>query len=259
MLQALFWGLVTSGSLLVGAVLALALRPGGRTIGLALAFGSGALISAVAYDLVLDAFDDGAGGVAGDRTDRGSARLLRRGRRDRPYGRARAQERARGAPGRRRAAGDRARRGAGRDSRVDRARGDPRRGWRGVGRLRRGRALLEPARGHLGLERAWPRRAGRGTASSRCGRSWSPRRRGRGRRVRAVRRGRGARRVVRPRVRGGGGPRDARRHDDAGGVRARRPRRRPDDDARVRGRLRARAGRAEAPRADAPVRRAPPY
>jgi ZIP family zinc transporter len=57
MLQALFWGLVTSGSLLVGAMLALALRPSPRTIGLALAFGSGALISAVAYDLVLDAFE----------------------------------------------------------------------------------------------------------------------------------------------------------------------------------------------------------
>lgn len=57
MLQALLWGLVTSGSLLVGAVLALALRPSRRTIGLALAFGSGALISAVAYDLVLDAFE----------------------------------------------------------------------------------------------------------------------------------------------------------------------------------------------------------
>ncbi|MGL6279446.1 MAG: ZIP family zinc transporter, partial [Gaiella sp.] len=57
MAEALLWGLVTSGSLLVGAALALAVRPGHRLIGLALAFGSGALISAVAYDLVLDAFD----------------------------------------------------------------------------------------------------------------------------------------------------------------------------------------------------------
>lgn len=54
MLEAAFWGLVTAGSLWVGAALAL-LRPGHRWIGLAMAFGSGALIAAVAYELVLDA------------------------------------------------------------------------------------------------------------------------------------------------------------------------------------------------------------
>ncbi len=55
MLEAAFWGLVTAGSLWVGAALAVA-RPGQRWIGLAMAFGSGALIAAVAYELVQDAF-----------------------------------------------------------------------------------------------------------------------------------------------------------------------------------------------------------
>ena len=54
MAEAAFWGLVTAGSLWVGAALAL-LRPPSRFIGLAMAFGSGALIAAVAYELVLDA------------------------------------------------------------------------------------------------------------------------------------------------------------------------------------------------------------
>ena len=57
MLEAAFWGLVTAGSLWIGAVLALTARPGARGIGLALAFGSGALIAAVAYELVIDAFE----------------------------------------------------------------------------------------------------------------------------------------------------------------------------------------------------------
>ncbi len=54
MLEAALWALVTAGSLWVGAALAL-LRPPARVIGLAMAFGSGALIAAVAYELVLDA------------------------------------------------------------------------------------------------------------------------------------------------------------------------------------------------------------
>jgi zinc transporter, ZIP family len=54
MLEAAFWGLVTAGSLWVGAALA-TLRPSARLIGLAMAFGSGALIAAVAYELVLEA------------------------------------------------------------------------------------------------------------------------------------------------------------------------------------------------------------
>ena len=54
MLEAAFWGLVTAGSLWVGAALAL-LRPPSRAIGLAMAFGAGALIAAVSYELVLEA------------------------------------------------------------------------------------------------------------------------------------------------------------------------------------------------------------
>ncbi len=57
--EAAFWGLVTAGSLWVGAAFAL-LRPPPRSIGLAMAFGAGALIAAVAYELVLEAVDTNA-------------------------------------------------------------------------------------------------------------------------------------------------------------------------------------------------------
>ena len=57
MLGAAFWGLVTAGSLWVGALIAIYARPRSRWIGLAMAFGSGALIAAIAYELVLDAFE----------------------------------------------------------------------------------------------------------------------------------------------------------------------------------------------------------
>ena len=56
MLEALFWGLVTAGSLWVGSALAAYARLSQRMIGLAMAFGAGALIAAVAYELVIDAF-----------------------------------------------------------------------------------------------------------------------------------------------------------------------------------------------------------
>jgi len=61
MLEAALWGLVTAGSLWIGAALAAYARPAPRWIGLALAFGSGALIAAVAYELVLDAFESSVG------------------------------------------------------------------------------------------------------------------------------------------------------------------------------------------------------
>ena len=57
MLEAAFWGLVTAGSLWVGAALASFARLSGRVIGLTMAFGAGALIAAVAYELVIDAFE----------------------------------------------------------------------------------------------------------------------------------------------------------------------------------------------------------
>jgi len=56
MLEAAFWGLVTASSLWVGAALAAFVRLSERVIGLAMAFGAGALIAAVAYELVIDAF-----------------------------------------------------------------------------------------------------------------------------------------------------------------------------------------------------------
>src|SRR3954449_6492427 len=49
------WGLLAASSLVVGAVLALQLRIGVRTIGLIMGFGAGVLISAVAFDLVDEA------------------------------------------------------------------------------------------------------------------------------------------------------------------------------------------------------------
>jgi ZIP family zinc transporter len=63
MVEAAFWGLLTAGSLWIGAGLAAA-RPGPRWIGLALAFGSGALIAAIAYELVLEAFETDLGFAA---------------------------------------------------------------------------------------------------------------------------------------------------------------------------------------------------
>jgi ZIP family zinc transporter len=56
-LEAAFWALVTAGSLVVGAGIALVLRPGHRLVGLTIAFGAGALVAAVAYELVLEAFE----------------------------------------------------------------------------------------------------------------------------------------------------------------------------------------------------------
>jgi zinc transporter, ZIP family len=56
MLEAALWGLVTASSLWVGAALAAFGRLSERAIGLAMAFGAGALIAAVAYELVVDAF-----------------------------------------------------------------------------------------------------------------------------------------------------------------------------------------------------------
>lgn len=57
MLEALLWGLVTASSLWLGAAIASYARPSQKMIGLAMAFGAGALIAAVAYELVIDAFE----------------------------------------------------------------------------------------------------------------------------------------------------------------------------------------------------------
>ena len=55
------WGLFASSSLILGGVLALVLPIRERLLGLIMGFGSGVLISAVAYELVEEAFDTSAG------------------------------------------------------------------------------------------------------------------------------------------------------------------------------------------------------
>jgi ZIP family zinc transporter len=57
MLEAALWSFAGACSLLIGVELALALRPAQRVIGLVMAFGAGAMISAVAYELVLEAVE----------------------------------------------------------------------------------------------------------------------------------------------------------------------------------------------------------
>jgi ZIP family zinc transporter len=57
MIEAALWGMLSASSLLMGALVALRLRPSNRFVGIALGFGAGALISAVAYELVEEAFD----------------------------------------------------------------------------------------------------------------------------------------------------------------------------------------------------------
>jgi zinc transporter, ZIP family len=54
--EALFWGLVAGSSLIVGGAFALRFRISKRALGLVMGFGSGVLISAVAYELALEAF-----------------------------------------------------------------------------------------------------------------------------------------------------------------------------------------------------------
>jgi ZIP family zinc transporter len=61
-LSALGWGALAASSLLIGALAALARDWSQRLIGLVLAFGAGALISAVAFELALEG--DASGGFA---------------------------------------------------------------------------------------------------------------------------------------------------------------------------------------------------
>jgi zinc transporter, ZIP family len=60
------WGLFAASSLLIGGLLVLRVHVGDRLLGLIMAFGAGVLISAVAYELVEEAFSTSkGGGVAG--------------------------------------------------------------------------------------------------------------------------------------------------------------------------------------------------
>jgi zinc transporter, ZIP family len=62
--EAGFWTLLASASLMIGTELALRLRLGRRLVGLVMAFGAGAMISAVAYELVQEALETGEGLLA---------------------------------------------------------------------------------------------------------------------------------------------------------------------------------------------------
>lgn len=65
MLIAFAWGLVSTSSLVVGALIALRWRISHRRLGLIMAFGAGVLIGAVAYELVQEAFElAGGAGIA---------------------------------------------------------------------------------------------------------------------------------------------------------------------------------------------------
>ena len=57
MLASFGWGLIAASTLIVGGAFALRYRVGERPLGLVMAFGSGVLISAVAFELVAEAFD----------------------------------------------------------------------------------------------------------------------------------------------------------------------------------------------------------
>lgn len=63
--EAAFWTLLAAGSLLVGTALAFLLRPSQRTIGLVMAFGAGAMISAISFELVEEALEAGVPVLAG--------------------------------------------------------------------------------------------------------------------------------------------------------------------------------------------------
>ena len=64
MLEAFLWGLVAASSLVLGALIAIRFHVGLKAIGLVMAFGAGALISAVAFDLVEEALHTAAGSGA---------------------------------------------------------------------------------------------------------------------------------------------------------------------------------------------------
>ena len=59
--ESFFWGLLAGSSLVLGGLLALWLPIGRRALGLIMAFGAGVLISAVAFELVHEAFTTSAG------------------------------------------------------------------------------------------------------------------------------------------------------------------------------------------------------
>jgi zinc transporter, ZIP family len=61
MIEAGFWGAVGGVALLIGALIALRASLSARTVGLIMGFGAGVLISAVAYELIIEAIELAAG------------------------------------------------------------------------------------------------------------------------------------------------------------------------------------------------------
>jgi ZIP family zinc transporter len=61
MLASFAWGFVAASTLILGGAFALRYRVGERALGLVMAFGSGVLISAVAFELVEEAFNTAGG------------------------------------------------------------------------------------------------------------------------------------------------------------------------------------------------------
>ena len=59
--EAFLWGTVAGASLVIGGVVALRVSLTRRSLGLIMAFGAGVLLSAVAYELVHEAFETSAG------------------------------------------------------------------------------------------------------------------------------------------------------------------------------------------------------
>jgi len=64
MWEAAFWGAFSASSLLIGGAIALRRNLSSRIVGLVMGFGAGALISAVAFELIEQAIETGAGSYA---------------------------------------------------------------------------------------------------------------------------------------------------------------------------------------------------
>jgi ZIP family zinc transporter len=64
-IEAFLWAFLAASALLFGAVLALVMKVSRTLVGLALAFGAGALLSAVAYELTIEAFETGGAVLLG--------------------------------------------------------------------------------------------------------------------------------------------------------------------------------------------------
>jgi ZIP family zinc transporter len=58
-IEAFLWALLAASALLLGAALAMVTKVSRTLVGLSLAFGAGALLSAVAYELTIEAFEQG--------------------------------------------------------------------------------------------------------------------------------------------------------------------------------------------------------